>query len=315
MRQAPARNGRFEFSESGGTRTCRHKHILFDLLRAGVAAAPLPLSVFRCPATDCMPFFTRQQLVFAHRGGAKLAPENTMAAFANGLALGSDGLECDVHLSRDGVPVVIHDKTLERTTDAAGLVITRTADELARVDAGYRFVALDGTMPFRGRGIGVPTLEAVLAEFRDVRVIIEMKDGEPALARAVAEVVRRTDAVDRVCVGSFYWAGLAVLRAQEPALATSASEHEVRWTLYRSWCRWPFRISRPYCAFQVPEHAGRLRVVSPAFVTQAHRDGARVDVWVVDAAEDMTRLFAWGVDGVITDRPDVAAALRAADAK
>ena len=235
-----------------------------------------------------------------------------MAAFANGLALGSDGLECDVHLSRDGVPVVIHDKTLDRTTDAVGPVSARTADELARVDAGYRFVGPDGAMPFRGRGIGVPTLEAVLRGFRDSRLIIEMKEGEPALARAVAQVIRRTDAVERVCVGSFYPPGLAVLRAEEPALATSASENEVRWTLYRSWCRWPFGATRQYCAFQVPEYAGKLRVVSPAFVAQAHRDGARVDVGVVDQPEDIRRLFGWGVDGVITDRPDVAVAERSA---
>lgn len=257
-----------------------------------------------------MPFATREKLVFAHRGGAKLAPENTLPAFANGLALGSNGLECDVHLSRDGVPVVIHDSTLDRTTDTAGPVSTRTAAELSQVDAGCRFVALDGSTPFRGQGIGVPTLEQVLREFPDVRAIVEMKQGDPALARGVLDVIRRTDAVERVCVGSFYRRALEVLRVEEPAVATSASEPEARWTLYRSWCRWPFAARRPYCAFQVPEVAGQLRVVSPAFVTQAHRDGARVDVWVVDTAADMQRLFGWGVDGVITDRPDVAVVVR-----
>jgi glycerophosphoryl diester phosphodiesterase len=257
-----------------------------------------------------MTFNSREKLVFAHRGGAKLAPENTIAAFTNGLALGSDGIECDVHLSRDGVPVVIHDKTLDRTTDAIGEVGARTADELSRVDAGYRFVASDGTMSFRGRGIGVPTLAAVLDACRDVRVIIEMKQDEPALARAVLEVVRRTKSLERVCVGSFYRRALDTVRAVEPALATSASEIEARWTLYRSWCRWPGVSSRPYCAFQVPERAGRLRVVSPAFVAQAHRERSRVDVWVVDSADDIKRLFSWGVDGVITDRPDVAVFVR-----
>jgi glycerophosphoryl diester phosphodiesterase len=256
------------------------------------------------------PFASRQKLVFAHRGGARLAPENTMPAFANGLALGSDGLECDVHLSRDGVPVVIHDKTLDRTTDAAGAVSARTAAELAQVDAGHRFAAADGSTPFRGRGIGVPRLEEVLRAFTDTRLIVEMKQAEPALARAVLDVLRRTDAVDRVCVGSFHRRSVEVIRAEEPAVATSASEPEVRWTLYRSWCRWPALGTRRYCAFQVPERAGRLRVVSPAFAAQAHREGARVDVWVVDAPEDIERLFSWGVDGVITDRPDAAIATR-----
>jgi glycerophosphoryl diester phosphodiesterase len=259
---------------------------------------------------DRHPFASRDKLVFAHRGGAKLAPENTVPAFENGLALGSDGLECDVHLSRDGVPVVIHDQTLDRTTDATGLVCDRTAQELAAVDAGFRFTAPDGSHPFRGRGIGVPTLEAVLSSFATARIIVEMKRGEPALALAVLDVVRRTNAWDRVCVGSFYRRGLDVIRAAQPALATSASQNEARWTLYRAWCRWPLSAARVYCAFQVPERAGRLRVVSRSFVAQAHRDGARVDVWVVDAADDIARLFSWGVDGVITDRPDIAVAAR-----
>jgi glycerophosphoryl diester phosphodiesterase len=255
------------------------------------------------------PFPRSRRLVFAHRGGARLAPENTLAAFERGLAHGSDGLELDVHLSRDGVPVVIHDRTLERTTDAAGPVGARTAAELARVDAGYRF-ASDGAFPFRGQGIGVPTLEQVLRAFPAARVIVEMKQGEPALARAVMDVLTRTGAVGRACVGSFYRRGLDVIRAAAPEIATSASENEARWTLYRSWCRWPFARRRPYGAFQVPERAGRLRVISPAFLKQAHADHARVDVWVVDRPEDITRLFAWGVDGVITDRPDVAVKTR-----
>src|SRR5687767_3106203 len=104
-----------------------------------------------------------------------------MAAFERGLSFGTDGLECDVHISSDGVPVVIHDTTLERTSDAAGAVSARTADELARVDAGYHF-ALDGDHPFRGKGVGIPRLEDVLRRFPDARVIIEMKQGEPALA-------------------------------------------------------------------------------------------------------------------------------------
>lgn len=254
-------------------------------------------------------FACREKLVFAHRGGAKLAPENTMTAFENGMRLGSDGLELDVHLASDGVPVVIHDKTLDRTTNATGAVSARTSSELAMVDAGYRFTTND-QFPFRDRGIGVPRLEDVLVAFPGARVIVEMKQGDPALARAVLDVLRRTNAIERVCVGSFYRTGLELLRHEEPAVTTSASENEARWTLYRAWCRWPFRRRRPYRAFQVPQRAGRLTVVSPAFLKQAHADGARVDVWVVDMPNDMLRLFDWGVDGMISDRPDIAVATR-----
>jgi glycerophosphoryl diester phosphodiesterase len=255
------------------------------------------------------PFASRERLVFAHRGGAKLAPENTLVAFARGMAAGADGIECDVHLSRDGIPVVIHDATLDRTTDAHGPVGARTADELARVDAGCRFAG-DGTFPFRGAGHGVPRLDAVLDLVRDGRIIIEMKQGLPALARAVATVVRRAGAAARVCVGSFHQTALEVIRAEAPDVATSASQEEARWALYRSWCRWPVPRRRPYVAFQVPQRAGRLTVISPAFVAQAHRDAARVDVWVVDEPSDIIRLLGWGVDGVISDRPDLAVKTR-----
>lgn len=234
-----------------------------------------------------------------------------MPALDHGLALGADGLEIDVQLSADGVPVVIHDKTLERTTDGRGLVRTLTAEALARVDAGFHF-ARDGQHPFRGQGIGVPTLAAVLARHPDTRVIIEMKGSEPELARAVAADVRKAGAVERVCVGSFHQRSIVALREQFPEIVTSASQPEARWALHRSWVRWPWMGPRPYVAFQVPERAGRLRVVTPAFVDQVHNEWQVIQVWVVNEEPDIVRLLDWGVDGVISDRPDIAVAVNAA---
>jgi glycerophosphoryl diester phosphodiesterase len=231
------------------------------------------------------PFFDAPRpLVFAHRGGGALAPENTIGAFDNGLALGADGLELDVHLSRDGVVVVHHDRTLDRTTSLHGPIAGRTAGELARA--------------------GVPTLAAVLARYRDVRVVVEMKTNRAELAAAAVEAVRRADAIERVCFGAF---GLGVLRAArrlEPRIATSAAREEVRWALYRSWCRWPVRAVA-YAGYQVPEIAGRTRVVSPLFVEHAHRAELGVQVWTVDTEAAAQRLLGWGVDALITDRPDI----------
>lgn len=267
-------------------------------------------AVSHAAGPDVPPVFrAARPLVFAHRGGAGLAPENTLAAVANGLALGADGVECDVHLSRDGVPVVIHDATLDRTTGDTGPVRDRTAAELARVDAGYWFGEADG-YPWRGRGVGVPSLEALLDQHRGARVIIELKLGGAALGRAVADVVRRTGAVDRVCVGSFHAETVAAVRAAAPEIVTSGAQHEVRWTLVRSWVRWPARRATAYRAFQVPERAGRLRVVTPAFVRQAHREGCTVQVWVVDDPADARRLLSWGVDGLVSDRPDLIVPVR-----
>lgn len=234
-----------------------------------------------------------------------------MAALDHGLALGADGLEIDVQLSADGVPVVIHDKTLDRTTDRGGSVHDLTVDELARVDAGYRFES-GGAHPFRGQGIGVPTLAAVLARHRDTRVIVEMKGAEPELARAVARQVRHAAAVDRVCVGSFHQRSIVTLREEAPEIVTSASQPEARWALHRSWVRWPWIGPRPYVAFQVPERAGRLRVVTPAFVDQVHNEGQVIQVWVVNEEADIIRLLDWGIDGIISDRPDLAVKVNAA---
>lgn len=231
------------------------------------------------------PFFSSPRpLVFAHRGGSALAPENTIAAFDNGLALGADGLELDVHLSSDGVVVVHHDRLLDRTTSLRGPIASRPVEELRRAD--------------------VPTLAEVLTRYRDPRIIIEMKVNTAALATATIDVVRRAGAVERVCLGSF---GLRVLRAArtiEPAIATSGAREEVRWALYRSWVCWPVS-GVAYGGYQVPELSGNTRVVSPRFVEYAHDAGLGVQVWTVDTAEQAHRLLEWGVDALITDRPDV----------
>jgi len=232
-----------------------------------------------------------------------------MPAFDNGMRLGADGIEIDVQLSADGVPVVIHDHLLDRTTDRTGPVKDLTAAELGRVDAGYQF-ELDGQHPFRGQDIGVPLLDDVLAKHSKTRLIIEMKGGEPELARAVAASIRKADAIDRTCVGSFYQGSVDAIRADHPDVITSASQREARWTLHRSWVRWPFISEQPYVAFQVPEYAGRMRVVSPAFVRQVHKQGHVLQVWVVNERDDIRRLLDWGVDGIISDRPDIAVATR-----
>ena len=251
------------------------------------------------------PFFiSARPAVFAHRGGSALAPENTLAAFDRGLSLGADGIELDVHLSRDGAVVVHHDDTVERTTNGMGALSDRTADELARLDAGYRFER-DGGHPFRGCGIGVPRLADVLSRFRDARVIVELKDGGEPLARATVEAVRGADAVDRVCIGSNWLRGLRVVRTLEPAVATSAARDEVRMALYRSWFRMSPSARAGYAGFQVPETAEGFRIVSPRFVTAAHRGGRSVHVWTVNREDDARRLLSWGVQALITDRPDV----------
>jgi glycerophosphoryl diester phosphodiesterase len=265
-----------------------------------------------CPADSIglMAFFeSARPLVFAHRGGCALGPENTIAAFDLGVATGADGIELDVHLSSDGVPVVHHDATLDRTTAASGAVAARTARELGGIDAGFRFDDGRGTFPFRGQGIGIPTLADVLARYPNHRIAIEMKVDSAAMGEAVAREVRRAGAVDRVCAAGYGRRSAEAARAALPEMACSACHPEVRLAVYRTLARWPVRNVR-YGGYQVPELNGRTRIVSPRFVRDAHAANLKVQVWTVDVEADMERLLGWGVDGLITNHPDLAVRVR-----
>jgi len=207
------------------------------------------------------------------------------------------------------VVVVCHDSTLDRTTNQAGPVAARTAAELARVDAGFHFTDARGDNPFRGLGIGVPTLREVLRRFADVPVIIEMKVDRPEMGEAVAAEVAAASAVDRVCAAGDGARAVRAARAALPLMASSACRWDVRFALYRSWIGWsPGRVR--YGGYQVPETAGSIRVVSPRFITLAHRDDLEVQVWTVDEEADMQRLLSWGADGLISNRPGLAVSVR-----
>ena len=160
--------------------------------------------------------------------------------------------------------------------------------------------------PYRGQGMGVPKLRDVLARY-PVPLIIELKTPEPALARATVDELRAAGAVGRVALGSFHTKALRAAREYEPRIATGAAREETRWALYKSWVRWPLGRT-PFHEFQVPERSGRTIIVTPAFVQHAHRAGLLVKVWTVNIRPDIDRLLAWGVDAIISDRPDVAVA-------
>jgi glycerophosphoryl diester phosphodiesterase len=253
-------------------------------------------------------FESRRPSIFAHRGGSLLGPENTLAAFDLGLQAGADGLELDVQLSADGVPVVHHDETLDRTTSASGPVAARTAAELAEIDAGARFADGDA-FPFRDRGIGVPTLREVLHRYPGVPIVVELKTDTVELGEAVAREVRLAEAIDRVCVAGYGTRGVAAARRALPGVASSASRDEVRRAVIRRLAGRPVRRA-DYGAYQVPERNGRIRIVTPRFIRHAHAAGFKVQVWTIDKEADIRRLLDWGVDGLFSDRPDLAVRVR-----
>ncbi len=251
------------------------------------------------------PFFGGGPQSIAHRGGAKLAPENTMAAFS--LALDDwdvDALEMDVRRSADGRLVVVHDATVDRTTDGAGAVDELPWSEIASLDAGHRFRDLAGAPSFRGRGARVPLLDEVLETFPRVRAIIEPKAADAA--RPLLRAVEAHGAAHRILIGAKLEATRRGARAHRGPWGASRRQVVRFWALHRV----PVlrRAGVPAAdAFQIPERSGLATLATRAFVRRAHEANMPVQVWTVDAAADMRRLLDMGVDGIQTDRPDVLA--------
>jgi glycerophosphoryl diester phosphodiesterase len=226
-------------------------------------------------------------IAVAHRGGAAGGLENSMAAFARAVDLGYRYLETDVHATVDGVLLAFHDKTLDRVTDRRG----RVAD---LPYATVRQARIGGVEP-------IPLLEDLLGTWPSVRVNIDVKDGRAV--GPLCQVLRRTGALDRVCVAAFSDRRVALVRrALGPRVATALGPRAVAALRAVALGRLPERFAprQGVCA-QVPERAGPLAVVTSAFVDTAHRFGFAVHVWTVDEPTAMRRLLDLGVDGIMTD--------------
>jgi glycerophosphoryl diester phosphodiesterase len=249
------------------------------------------------------PFF------FAHRGGSLLRPENTLPAFEHGMSFGADALELDIQQTSDGELVVIHDPTLDRTTSGSGAVAAYSLDDLRRFDAGYKFTTDGGdTFPFRGQGITIPTLRAVFERFPTTRINIDLKESTPDREERLWRLIQEFEAEDRICAGCFDHAALVRFRhLTDRHVATSASPREVRNFLIAALSYTTSWLRPRYDALQVPDTYGSIRIVSRTTVQAAHRVGLDVHVWTVDDRAHMEALLALGVDGLMTDRPDVLA--------
>lgn len=246
-------------------------------------------------------------LAFAHRGGTEAAPENTMAAFAHAVGLGYRYLETDVHTTRDGVLVAFHDPALDRVTDRTGNIGDLPWSEVRRARVG-------------ASAEGVPLLEDLLGTWPTVRINIDAKS--EASVRPLAETIIRLQARDRVCVASFSDRRVAAVgRIVGPGLCTALGTWGVarlrlssvapvdrlvaaaRGRLPRL-LRGPMGRTSRHCA-QVPLVSKGIPIVDPAFLAAAHTRGLAVHVWTIDERSEIERLLALGVDGIMTDRPEV----------
>lgn len=231
---------------------------------------------------------------FAHRGGAGLPAnvgiENTIRAFANAVDLGYRYLETDVHATSDGVPIVFHDHTLDRITDHHGVVAALSLAESEQVLVG-------GTEP-------IPTLVEALETFPDARFNIDVKT--ELVIPPLVDIVNRMNARDRVCISSFSGRRLLLVRRMfGPGVATSLSPREVATRLVPSPIPLAQRLTTAGPCVQVPVGYGRVRIVTPDFLARTHAAGKQVHVWTIDDPDQMHQLLDMGVDGIITDRPDV----------
>ncbi|WAH35740.1 glycerophosphodiester phosphodiesterase [Alicyclobacillus dauci] len=254
------------------------------------------------PYTDSDDF-----LLMAHRGASMAAPANTWPAFDMAIKMGANVIETDVHWTKDGVLVVCHDDVVDNVSNGRGQIAAMTYRELQRLDFGYRFTPDGGrTYPFRGRGIRIPTFNELLGQFPGIRINVDLKPKEPRVG-SFLRIIEEHGAFDRVVLASFHHATLVEARSRCKRVATSASTWEVVQFLLRlSELRTAFtKWEVPYVALQVPNKVWGHTLVNRNFVKRAHELGADVHVWTVNDAKVMSALLDVGVDGIITDCPDV----------
>lgn len=269
------------------------------------------------------PWLSRRVLAFAHQGGAKEAPSSTLFACSRAVELGADVLELDVHASADGVLVVTHDETVDRTSSGSGRIAQLDMAALAELDNAYWFVPGEGTLPdappaaypYRGRApgdrrFGVASLAEVLEDFPATLLNLDVKEGPPAVEAYESELAALLQAhgrADDVIVTSFDDHRIARLRMAAPKIGTAPGTSALTaWIqAVRTGEEPPEVLLEGAVAIQVPHRVAGIDLVDERLVEAAHRAGRALHVWTVDEESEMERLVALGVDGIMTDRPSV----------
>jgi glycerophosphoryl diester phosphodiesterase len=246
-------------------------------------------------------------LHISHRGGATLAPENTLESFRMAVErYRTDMLELDVHLTRDGEVVVAHDATLERCTDGTGPLSALTLAELRRLDAGFGFSPDGGQrFPFRGQGVRIPTLRELLRAFPSLRLNIELKPDVPGMEEAFALLLEEERAVERVCMGSEQDALAERLVARLPDACHFYPRDALAAFVITLRGGEPPPEDPRFTVLDMPLYFGDVRLVDPGFLQACAERGKWVNVWTVDDPAEMDQLLREGVGGIMTDRPDL----------
>lgn len=243
--------------------------------------------------------------LFAHRGTSLLAPENTQAAFDLAVQYQADVLETDVRLSKDGVVMVTHDETLQRTTNGSGRVRDHSLQALKQLDAGCGFRDLSGN-PYQGPSLSLLTLDELFDQYPDVGINIDIKDNDAEAARAIAEVIKRRcdrpGASQWINVGSFHAPVINQFRQLAPEVSTAATRQEVARLVFGG----TNRLIPNYRLLQIPESYWGIQLNRDRLINKVHRLGCEVAYWTINDAQQINKLLKKGCDGVVTDRPDLA---------
>lgn len=255
-------------------------------------------------------FLQNDFLCFSHRGGSALYPENTIYAFKQSVkCFGSEVLELDIHMSQDGELIVIHDETLDRTTNGSGRVRDMSLAQIKRLNAGYSFT-LDGgkTYPCRNKGLTVPTLKEVFSSFAGMRVgiNIEIKKPYPNIEKKLYNLITACDMIDKVLVNSGYSMVLRRFRRLNKSGVCTGAD------FFDSFCAFTLSKLKLYKLYNTTAQAlqlplrfrGKFKVVTEDMVELCRQNKLKLHVWTINSIKDMDKLIAMGVDGIMTDYPN-----------
>ena len=282
------------------------KRILFVVLI--LSAAGILIAHLTASSAEDHPFFdnfTADQypLVIAH-AGSELYPHDTLFALKEYAAMEVDVLEMDLHMTADGEIILIHDHTVDRTTDGSGDVREMTLVEVQALDAGWYWTKDEKSYPFRGQGIIIPTLKEVFEIFPDYAMIIEIKQDSPPMAAPLCDLIREYGMENKVMVASSRERAMQEFRSNCPEVATSATRAEVKQLVVRGFLLLGGTITPAYEALQVPEKDNDIPVVTPLFLWFAHNRNLQVHIWTINEADEIQRFIDMGLDGIMTDRTD-----------
>ncbi|WP_163102475.1 glycerophosphodiester phosphodiesterase [Peribacillus alkalitolerans] len=261
---------------------------------------------------NSMPFFENTRpMVIAHQGGEDLAPSNTMVAFQQAVDMGVDALEFDIHITKDGELVTIHDPTVDRTTEGVGKVADMTLEQIQKLDAGYQFQDLDGNFSFRGKGVYIPTVEEVFSTYPNMKMVMEIKDDNPRekieeIAAKLWKLIETHKLQDKVLIAAFDQSIVDTFNSYSKGkVAIAGGKQEIKkFVVYHT--LFLRNLYQPKVdAIEIPTKESIFDLTEKRLIDGAHRRGMDVHYWTIDDKAQMKQLIEKGADGIITNRPDL----------